>query len=544
MNRPLFRASVSLSLLLGSMFACSDEDVAPGTIVRSDAAPVPTNPGPPPTLPDGAPNPEYDGGTIGVSDFDITVIADGTLVQGKPFEVAVKVNRKGYNGAITVKADSLPTAVGSADVVDIAPGSSETVLKLSGDPTGAQGPGKVKLSAKSADGKIAKTTEFNLYVKGAPGTLDKTFGTNGYAVIPAGLVGVNTGIVSQDSTGRIYVARHNGLPRPVAGGGGTLARFSADGILDGTYGNAGITPFSTVNNFRIPALMVDSDGTVYAGNVNSTLGTRGGIEVTRYAPNGQLDAAFSKKFLSFVPPTQFCRFGSGTFDNVVSLDASTAGITASIFSVNQASCLGTAIGDGANLHGIGRTQDQTFPTPATQIGTRVSFSDNAGRFYSVRGGGNNNLSIERFATVSSAATSYIDPTGWPTTGSAIAHAFSASGKLALWETDNQSATLLIMKPDFSGPDAGYPRAFMSETTSNKDMTFDSSEFIVTLTWVDGTTFTIKREAAGVPDASFTPVLLAGSSGGGGKVLAQADRKIVFATTNSAGTAVQLGRLWN
>jgi hypothetical protein len=541
MNRSILRASVSLTLLLGSMFACSDEDVPPGAGARSDAAPpIPNNPGPPPNLPDGAPNPEYDGGTIGVNDFDIAVIADGTLVQNKPFEVAIKVTRKGYAGAITLKADSLPDGVGVGDIADIAAGSSETILKLTGAPMGAQGPGKVKLSAKSADGKIAKTTEFALYVKGAPGTLDKTFGSNGYAVIPA-TVGAKLRFIQQDAIGRIYLGAISPLNEFELDT--QIVRFANNGSIDTSYGMNGTVAhtgiFGTNNEFA-----VDLDGNVYGVRSVSN-----GVGLMRFLPTGQTDASFNYQEMNYV--IGGASRGSATYNFAVSLSATNTGIAASIWTTNIGFRLFGTPGsppstnyspDTATLRSIDKATGTSLPSPLAPTGAQASFMDGAGRFYYLQAAaGTPNSVVTRFPSATGAALTYQTPAGALDSSIGMDYAVSASGKLALWRRNSTGNSLVVVQPSFAGAEAGYPRAF--PTSSSKDMTFDSSEFIVTLVWNDAGTFTINREAAGVADASFTAVPLSGSAGNG-RILAQPDRKIVFATTNSAGTAVQLGRLWN
>jgi uncharacterized delta-60 repeat protein len=109
----------------------------------------------------------------------------------------------------------------------------------------------------------------------APSDLDPTFNGSGFAVAP--VRGAATGVVVQ-SDGRI-----------VAGGGQfDVARFNADGTLDGSFGTGGVA-FPQMGNAHAHALVVRPDGKiVVAGDSCYPCA----ITLARFNSDGSLDSSF------------------------------------------------------------------------------------------------------------------------------------------------------------------------------------------------------------------------------------------------------------
>jgi uncharacterized delta-60 repeat protein len=123
------------------------------------------------------------------------------------------------------------------------------------------------------------------------GALDPTFGTGGI---------VTTAVGSNSSGAHAVVVQSDG--KIVAGGNGvdatgnpdfTLARYNANGTLDGGFGTNGIV--QTVvgkNGSYISGLALQSDGKIVAVGHASSNATTAAFAVVRYNSNGSLDTTF------------------------------------------------------------------------------------------------------------------------------------------------------------------------------------------------------------------------------------------------------------
>ena len=114
---------------------------------------------------------------------------------------------------------------------------------------------------------------------GQPGTLDPSFGTGGVVTLQIGS-GAWASYVGLQSDGRVIVAGTSLTP-----GGpsrGFVARFTAGGTLDATYGEAGVTTTAHVRHLVVPpdgrALVTTASGLIRltaGGQVDPTFGTDG-----------------------------------------------------------------------------------------------------------------------------------------------------------------------------------------------------------------------------------------------------------------------------
>ncbi len=121
----------------------------------------------------------------------------------------------------------------------------------------------------------------------ADGSLDTTFGTNGFAPFPGGAVDV-----AINSNNQIIVA---GSQFTGSGFQFLVARYLADGSLDRSFGNQGIqqTAFSDVRA-NASALTLQPDGKIVVVGVGSDASvTYRDVIVARYLPSGALDLSFS-----------------------------------------------------------------------------------------------------------------------------------------------------------------------------------------------------------------------------------------------------------
>ena len=129
-------------------------------------------------------------------------------------------------------------------------------------------------------------------VKG--GALDRSFNaSNGYAILQS-IAGVSTGGVETavQPDGRIVVAGRRSGP---LGDDVLVARYTADGLLDASFGGGGIVTFngSGVGNDRALGLALQPDGKILvAGYATVTGSPKRDILVLRFTASGELDPAF------------------------------------------------------------------------------------------------------------------------------------------------------------------------------------------------------------------------------------------------------------
>jgi uncharacterized delta-60 repeat protein len=159
------------------------------------------------------------------------------------------------------------------------------------------------LVAGSAD-LVATQFDFALVRYNANGSLDSSFGNSGKVTTDfnGGLDGVSSMALQTD--GKIVLAGFATAGDPHM----ALARYNANGTLDGTFGTGGkiITDINGTRNFA-NALAIQSDGKIIIGG--STLTTSGSFvmfALVRYNTDGSLDSTFGS---SSVPvPVRFSEF--------------------------------------------------------------------------------------------------------------------------------------------------------------------------------------------------------------------------------------------
>jgi uncharacterized delta-60 repeat protein len=144
-------------------------------------------------------------------------------------------------------------------------------------------------------GPASSNNDFALARFNTDGTLDGTFGS---ATTPGSVtVSVSTGgttIQYEDIIRSLVVRPDNTII--VAGtcyNGGDLdfavAKFSADGVLDGTFGTGGITRTNVNNNDLVNGVAVNSTGSIYVVGSSNADGTNGNYTLLRYTSGGTLN---------------------------------------------------------------------------------------------------------------------------------------------------------------------------------------------------------------------------------------------------------------
>jgi uncharacterized delta-60 repeat protein len=143
----------------------------------------------------------------------------------------------------------------------------------------------VVVAGGSSDGNVV------LYRYDTTGTLDATFGTGGKTATAIGLIARPPAIALQ-STGKIVVATGNDVDQVVL-------RYSADGILDATFGNAAtpgkvVTDIGGATNFGNAIAAQSNDKIVVLGHANVDIAhDTSDITLVRFGADGALDTNFN-----------------------------------------------------------------------------------------------------------------------------------------------------------------------------------------------------------------------------------------------------------
>ena len=149
----------------------------------------------------------------------------------------------------------------------------------------------------------------------ANGTLDPSFGTGGKVTTAVGSSSDTAYGLAFDGSGRIVAAGGSNQSAFPFAGRFALARYTANGALDGTFGSGGkvTTPMGEPEFIaaRARAVAVDGAGRIVAGGVgfNGTLANFT-LALARYHPDGTLDPSFGAGGRRFL-------FGSGSVAGVV-----------------------------------------------------------------------------------------------------------------------------------------------------------------------------------------------------------------------------------
>ncbi len=136
----------------------------------------------------------------------------------------------------------------------------------------------------------------------ANGQLDTTFGSGGTVLTQVpGANGADARAVAVQPDGKIVVAGTASFTTKGKGGSRTqnalyLARYLSDGALDTTFGTGGITIHDRTTENDAPVLgnsiAIQSDGRIVLGSRSGASDFTDEWNLTRYLPNGALDASF------------------------------------------------------------------------------------------------------------------------------------------------------------------------------------------------------------------------------------------------------------
>jgi uncharacterized delta-60 repeat protein len=195
----------------------------------------------------------------------------------------------------------------------------------------------------------------------ADGQLDATFGTSGIATVTTAAGGVRLGHMARQSTGAIVLVGTH----PVTSNAGVVARLTADGAVDGTFAGSGQIRVivggaaSRLNDVAIDA----SDRLVIAGWRTTGAANKGQLMLTRYSAAGVLDSTYGTGGTSGYVTADLDGAAPATYD--------VEGRRLRLSADGHATVAATVTGAGANhLLGLARftpngAPDPTFGTAGT-----------------------------------------------------------------------------------------------------------------------------------------------------------------------------------
>lgn len=163
--------------------------------------------------------------------FELVAPADATILSGTVGSLDITVTRSGYEGAIDVAVEGLPSNV-SAGALTIAAGATTGKLVLTALPTAAHGKRPIKIVATDPAGTMRIDRASSLLVRGASGTIDNSFGNAGRAEIVGGAGGFALEALVVQDDGKV-VASGTSEKNFV------VARLDVDGKVDASFGTVG-----------------------------------------------------------------------------------------------------------------------------------------------------------------------------------------------------------------------------------------------------------------------------------------------------------------
>lgn len=195
----------------------------------------------------------------------------------------------------------------SGTMPDAGRDAGSTPMRLTG--TGnAIAPQNGKFLVAGADLKPSNDSDFQLVRFLADGQLDTSFGTNGKTTLswPTYIdpVVADAGFVIEQKTDTAYAVQLQGDKIVVAGtvqsqgdmsGAFGMARYSADGVLDTTFGTGGRAQTKIGFGGPAHAMAIRSDGKIYAAGfiTRGMPGTNGAnFGIARFSADGAFDATF------------------------------------------------------------------------------------------------------------------------------------------------------------------------------------------------------------------------------------------------------------
>jgi len=241
-----------------------------------------------------------EGAPVAQIQLSLDLVGQLEVLRGASASVRVTVKRlNDSSGEVLVSVGGLPKGV-HADAVSIPSGESAGSLKVVADDTSAQGVTGASVTGAYSTAKtlLSSPVALSVLVRGKPGTLDETFGTQGIREASA-LEGLALVDASEQPDGKIvFLARASAEPSI------RLGRLTTDGTIDSTFGTAGLvssTLGGDVGSLSPPlSLVVEPKGEIFVAG--DAIGVDGKVAIRHFTAAGAVDGAFGAAGLSFVAP--------------------------------------------------------------------------------------------------------------------------------------------------------------------------------------------------------------------------------------------------
>ncbi|MBX3226815.1 MAG: hypothetical protein KIT84_38650 [Labilithrix sp.] len=215
---------------------------------------------------------------------DVTTVLEASVVQpslvlgttaaiprGESGTIPVSIVRGAHPGALVVAVSGLPAGV-SAPAATIEPGSSSATLTINVANDAPEGAVSLDVALLSGSEKLATAATVITIDPPRPGTLDPTFGNDGFVDLD-----IPPTLVAFASDGALYVDAASGL-----------ARWTKDGVRDAAYG-----PLTKPASQTFWAMTVTDNGQVYFSGYASALNASSPIVVRTSTDGKSWDATFA-----------------------------------------------------------------------------------------------------------------------------------------------------------------------------------------------------------------------------------------------------------
>jgi uncharacterized delta-60 repeat protein len=216
------------------------------------------------------------------------------IMNPSKFVVAGNANNNSWSVSAVLRYNldgTLDSTFGSGGIVTnvFAPGANGAAWATAVVDVGVLGTGhKITVAGSGNSGGV---TYFGVARLLGGGALDTTFGSGG-----SGMVALSFGAGHDDEVSALvmqageYVLAGESFADTNGNGNFAAARFTSGGVLDTSFGNAGVASFDFAGQSSAQAVAIQPDGRIIAAGGNG--GGAGSFALARYNPDGSLDPSF------------------------------------------------------------------------------------------------------------------------------------------------------------------------------------------------------------------------------------------------------------
>jgi len=222
--------------------------------------------------------------------FELTMPTDDLYVRtDSQVEVEVMVVRTdGFPDEILLTVQGLPDGA-AAEPISLATGETSATIVL--DAGTASAGAETTISIVATAGERQRSADTRFVVLGPAGSLDPTFGSGGLSIEPQNEITDEPNGLAVLEDGTFFVGGHTSNDPPYF-----LMRYSADGVLDTSFGNDGIRELDFdslgLQSCDTPELAPHLDGMLFATMTCSTKDDSRHMVLARFRPDGTFDPDF------------------------------------------------------------------------------------------------------------------------------------------------------------------------------------------------------------------------------------------------------------